>query len=145
MTWKFDEDSKSDIVLCLKWLNGPQKSNFLFMDRFEYFFSLTCKFDVDSKSNIILHLKWLFGPQKSNFLIMDRFEIFFSLTWKFDGDSKSDIVLSLKWLSEQKTSNFLVYVPIWIKKILWLGNLMEIPNLIFNFTSNASLDHKSLQ
>ena len=28
LTWKFDGDSKSDIVLSLKWLTGPQKSNF---------------------------------------------------------------------------------------------------------------------
>ena len=38
LTWKFDGDSKSNIVLYLKWLTGPQKSNFLFMDWFEYFF-----------------------------------------------------------------------------------------------------------
>ena len=29
LTWKFDGDSKSDIVLSLKWLSGQQKSNFV--------------------------------------------------------------------------------------------------------------------
>ena len=29
LTRKFDWDSKSDILLSLKWLSGPQKSNFL--------------------------------------------------------------------------------------------------------------------
>ncbi len=58
-TWNFDGDSKSDIVLSLKWLSGPQKSNFpisLFMVWFEYYFSLTWKFNGDSKSDIVLYI-----------------------------------------------------------------------------------------
>ena len=72
-------DSKSDSVLYLKWLPGPQKSNFFFMDRFEYFFSLTWKFDGDSKFDIVLYLKWLSGPKKSNFLVYGPIWIFFLL------------------------------------------------------------------
>ncbi len=43
LNWKSDGDSKSDIVLYLKWLSGPQKSNFpisLFMDQFFLIFFL---------------------------------------------------------------------------------------------------------
>ena len=66
-----------------------------FMDRFEYFFSLTWKFDGDSKSDIVLSPNDSLDHKGPISLFMDRFEYFFSLTWKFDGDSKSDIVLSL--------------------------------------------------
>ena len=79
LTWKFDVDSKSDIILYLKWLTGPQMSNFLIMDRFEYIFSLTWKFDGDSKSDIEVYLKWLTGPQK--FVIMIRCKINFNIIW----------------------------------------------------------------
>ena len=57
LTWKFDGDSKSDVVLSLKSLSGPQMSNFLVMDRFQYFFPLTWKFDGNSKYDIVLSLK----------------------------------------------------------------------------------------
>ena len=74
MTWKFHGDSKSDIVLSS---NGPEKSNFLFMERFDYFFPLTWKFGLDSKSNIVLYLKSLAGPQK--FVIMILCKINFDI------------------------------------------------------------------
>ncbi len=57
LTRKFDGDSKSNIVLHLKLFTGPQKSSFLFMDRFDKLFSLTWKFDEDTKSDIALYLK----------------------------------------------------------------------------------------
>ncbi len=67
LTWKFNGDSKFDIVLYLKCHTGPQKSNFLFMDRLEYFFSSTWKFDGDFKSDIVLYLKWHTGPKSPIF------------------------------------------------------------------------------
>ncbi len=79
LTWKFDWDSKSDIVLSLKWLTGSQKSNFLFMDRLNIFFCLTLKFDGDSKSDIEVYLKLLSEPQK--FVIMIRCKVNFDIIW----------------------------------------------------------------
>ena len=79
MTWKFDKDSKSDIVLYLKCLTGPQKSNFLFRTDLNNFFSLTWKFDGVSKSDIVFYLKRLNGPQKV--VIMIRCKINFVIMW----------------------------------------------------------------
>ena len=111
--WRFYGDYKSDIVLSLKWLLDHKSPISLFMDQFEYFFSLTWKFDGDPKSDIVLSLKWLFLPQKSNFLIYGPIWIFFSsLTWKFEGVSKSDIVLSFKWLTGPQKSNFFGYLEL---------------------------------
>ena len=110
LTLKFDGDPKSNILLYLKCLTGPQKSNFLFMDRFEYFFllslrlGLTWKFDGDSKSNIEVYLKWLSEPPKSNFLVYGPISTnFFSFNWKFIRDSKLDIKVYSKWLSEPQS------------------------------------------
>ena len=40
--------------------------------------------------------------------------------------------------------NNVKFTPIWLFFFLWLGNSMGIPNPILKFTSNDSLDHKSL-
>ena len=105
MTWKFDGDFKSDIVLYLKCLTGPQKSNFLFIDQFEYCFS----FDLE--------IWWGF------------------LIWYFT------LPQMTHWTTKVQ---FLVYGPIWLVYVLlWLRNLMGIPNPILYFPSNDSLDHKS--
>ncbi len=81
LTWKIDADSKTEIELYLKWLTGPQKSNFLFMDRFEYFFFFSWKFDGNSKSDIEVYLKCLSEPQK--LVIMIRYKINFDMIWNF--------------------------------------------------------------
>ncbi len=41
LTWKFDGNFKFDILLYLKWLTGPQKSNFLFV------IMIRCKINFD--------------------------------------------------------------------------------------------------
>ena len=94
---EFDGDSKSDIVLYSKWLTGLQESNFLFMDRFEYYFSF---FDLEIRLGFQIRNNTL--PQmihwttKIQFLVYGPiWPIFFSLTWKYDRDSKSNIVLYL--------------------------------------------------
>ncbi len=68
LTWKFDGESKSDIVLYPKLLTGPQNSKFLFRTDLNNYFFLTLKFDRDSKYNIVLYLTWLSEPQ--NFVII---------------------------------------------------------------------------
>ena len=79
MTWKFDGYSKSDIVLYLKWLTGPQKTISCLWTDLTIFFSLTWKFDGYSKSDIVLYLKWLTGPQKC--VIMIRCKNYFNILW----------------------------------------------------------------
>ena len=92
LTWKFNWDSKSNIVLSLKWLTEPQKSNFLFMDRLEFFFLWL------GNSMGILNSILIFTSNHSldhNYPISclwTDLNIFLSLTWKFDGDSKSVIL-----------------------------------------------------
>ena len=93
LTWKFDRDSKSDIVLYLKCLTRLQKSNFLFMDRFVIFLSLWL-------GNSMGIPYWYFTlPQITQWTLKNQisclwtdFNNFFPLTWKFDGDSQSDIL-----------------------------------------------------
>ena len=75
----------------LKWLSGPQKSNFII------FLWLGNLMGIP---NPILYF-----PQMTLWTTKVQFPCLwtnlnnFSLTWKFDGDSKCDIVLYLKWLT----------------------------------------------
>ena len=106
----------------------------MFLDQFQYFFSLTWKFDGDSKSDIVLSsndsLDHKSPSKHDDFGIFKlNFESFFDLEiwWGF----QIRFCTFPKWLSGPKGSNFLVYGPIWIIFFLWLGNLMGIPNPIF--------------
>ena len=100
MTWKFDGDSKSDIVLSPNDSLDHKSPISLYMDKFEYFFFFDLEIWWGFQIPYCTFPKWLSGPQKSNFLVFLPIWIFFSsLIWKFDGDSKSDIVLHLKWFT----------------------------------------------
>ena len=63
LTWKFDGDSKSDIVLSLKWLTGPQKSNFFWYLELRYLWMSSSLFNDKSRRTIhiiekLFVLKW---------------------------------------------------------------------------------------
>ena len=74
LTWKFDGDSKCDIVVYLKWLAEPQKSNFLVYWPIWIFSPFNWKFIRASKLDIEVYLKWLSEPQSQIFLFMDQFQ-----------------------------------------------------------------------
>ena len=118
LTWKFDGDSKSDIVLSPNDSQDHKCPISLFMDRFELFF-----FYLETRWGF--QIKYCTFPQMTNWTTKVHFLvygpiwiIFFSFAWKFDGDSKSDIVLSLKWLTGPQKSNFFWYLEL---RYLWMS------------------------
>ena len=73
LTWKFDGDSKSDIVLSPNDSLDHKSPISLFMDRFEK------KKFLWLGNSMRIYLKWLTGPQK--FVIMIRCKIDFDMIW----------------------------------------------------------------
>ena len=96
LIWKFNGDSRSDILLSPNDCLDNKSPISLFMDQFEY------------KKKIDLEIRWGFQIRyctqmthwttKVKFLVSGPiWIIYFFLIWKFDEDSKSDFVLYLKW------------------------------------------------
>ena len=122
MTWKFDGDYKYDIVVYLKWLSKPPKSNFLVCGPISKKNSFNCKFIGDYNSNIAVYLKCLSKPLNPISLFIDWFQLFFSsFNWKFIGDSKSNILVFLKCLSKPLKPNFLMFFYGLISKTIFFS------------------------
>ena len=97
LTWKFDEDSKSDNVLSLKTsLDHKSQISCLWTDLTIFSSSLTWKFDWDPKSDIVLHLKWFTGPQNSIFFQVNIYINGKILTGISKSKKKKNIQISLE-------------------------------------------------
>ncbi len=84
MNWKFYGDSRSDIVVYIKWLSEPPKSNFLvYGPILTKVFSFKWKFTGEFKSNIVLYLKMSVWTTKAQFpCLWTDLNQFFSFNWK---------------------------------------------------------------
>ncbi len=112
---------------------GPQRSNFLLMDLFEYFFH-------NGNSNWVQI--WFCTLFKMSHWTTDlQWTNFSFLTWISDGDSKSDIILYPKWLSEPQ--NFVIMICCTINfDIIWYSVIFAVNLylLIFVWSSDILIE-----